>query len=87
MPTTLERISITRVPAVEQYLGVARRAWPEASPRELAIRLMEAGATRLGDHEAQNTARVAEIAQRLAAQVGHLIPDSLVEDARAEWPA
>jgi hypothetical protein len=43
MPTTLERLTITRVPRVERIIAEGQRRFPDARPAEALIALAEQG--------------------------------------------
>ncbi|MCL2788807.1 MAG: hypothetical protein FWD59_10030 [Micrococcales bacterium] len=87
MPTTLKRTTITHTPPVAHLLAEASRRWPGEPDATLAINLMAAGARSLETPQ-QRATRIAEgVAHRLAHTLGDAIPETFLDDNRAEWPS
>lgn len=87
MPTTLDRTSITHTSAVERLLQVAEDRWPGKTPRELMLSLMEQGARNVAQEQRAWRDQVDAASHNLSDLLQGVIPATLVEDNRSEWPA
>lgn len=86
MPTTLKRTNITHTPRVERLLNVAAKQWPDEPPREQIIRLMEEGAEKVEEDDAQWRANVEAFLDRQRRYFDGIDSAKFKELSLAEWP-
>ncbi|MFT3799002.1 hypothetical protein [Microbacterium sp.] len=88
MPTTLQRIQVTRTPEVNHALEVAERLWPELRMSERLARLAALGAEAASGAESAARARAdrLRVLEKHRGAFADAYPQGYLESLRADWP-